>query len=127
MRTASRLCWVLAAAPACGAPPEACDTHGPASDCWAPDPGVAGPYAVGVTTLELVDDSRTEPDGSPRPLKVEVWYPAVAASRSAPRDVYSFEREAPPDLQATFAGSGIDLPAQDAARDAEPERSGGPY
>ena len=38
-----------------------------------------GPYAVGVRTIQLTDESRTE-DGGPRKLQTEVWYPAVAST-----------------------------------------------
>ncbi|HXF51156.1 MAG TPA: dienelactone hydrolase family protein [Dehalococcoidia bacterium] len=61
-----------------------------------------GPYAVGVTTLELVDERRsTEPNGDvpgspPRKLTVEVWYPASANGSSAEtRDAPLDDRGAP--------------------------------
>jgi predicted dienelactone hydrolase len=43
----------------------------------APDPGAAGPYAVGHTSFTIVDSSRdvTSPFGG-RPVFVSVWYPA---------------------------------------------------
>ena len=111
---------------ACGAAPVPCDTEGPASPCHAPDPGAPGPYAVGVTTVTLTDDSREEPEGGPRILKVEVWYPAVEASRDAPRDAYRMEAEAPADLVGQLTGTDLGF-AHDAARDADPERAGAPY
>ena len=35
-----------------------------------------GPFAVGVRTIQLTDESRQE-DGAPRQLQTEVWYPAL--------------------------------------------------
>lgn len=62
----------------------------------------SGPYAVGVTTLDLVDERRsTEPNGdvpgSPtRKLTVEVWYPASAGGASPEtRDAPVDARDAP--------------------------------
>lgn len=46
------------------------------------NPEQPGPYAVGVTTLQMQDDSRTDPLlQAPRPLLVEVWYPAAESAR----------------------------------------------
>ena len=39
-----------------------------------------GPFAVGVRTIQLTDDSRQE-DGAPRQLQTEVWYPAAATGK----------------------------------------------
>ena len=39
-----------------------------------------GPYAVGVRTIQLTDESRQE-DGAPRQLQTEVWYPAAATGK----------------------------------------------
>ena len=40
----------------------------------------AGPFAVGVTTLQLDDHARTDPEsGGPRRLQTEIWYPADPA------------------------------------------------
>jgi predicted dienelactone hydrolase len=43
-----------------------------------PDPLVTGPYPVGVTRVELYDESRD------RTLVTEVWYPAAEAARDLP-------------------------------------------
>jgi dienelactone hydrolase len=49
-----------------------------------------GPFPVGVTSLQLDDQSRTDPElGVPRPLRTEIWYPAVDAARSMPKNLYS--------------------------------------
>lgn len=51
-----------------------------------PDPSKPGPYAVGVTTMMLVDHSRTgvATEGGPRSLMTEIWYPATDDSRGLP-------------------------------------------
>jgi predicted dienelactone hydrolase len=43
---------------------------------------------VGVRTFELLDSSRRKPDGSPRRLLTEVWYPAGPEARELPFDAY---------------------------------------
>lgn len=51
-----------------------------------PDPEKPGPYPVGVTTLMLVDHSRTDvaTDNGPRSLLTEIWYPATDETRGLP-------------------------------------------
>merc|ERR1712166_1008483 len=50
----------------------------------------AGPFEVGVTTMQFEDTSRTDPtSGSFRRLQTEIWYPAAAEAASLPRNVYS--------------------------------------
>ena len=57
----------------------------PAARAAAPPPAEPGPYPVGVTTLLLVDHSRTCPaTGGPRPLMTEIWYPATDNAASLP-------------------------------------------
>jgi len=82
---------------------------------------------VGVTTWELEDTSRLDDMGVPRPLRVEVWYPATAASAALPRDEYDLRDEAPPELTATLSGVEVTALAQDAARDVEVDLSAAPY
>lgn len=51
----------------------------------AEGPEKPGPFPVGVTTIRMQDDSRTDPLlNAPRPLLVEVWYPAAESARNAP-------------------------------------------
>lgn len=51
---------------------------------WAGSPEDPGPYPVGVTTLQMEDSSRTDASlNGPRPLLVEVWYPAADSARGA--------------------------------------------
>jgi len=49
-----------------------------------------GPYPVGVTTVEFVDKSRTDPGdpSEPRRLQTEIWYPA-ASSENLPKNKFS--------------------------------------
>jgi len=53
--------------------------------------GTFGPYRVGVTTLALADDARTNVAGTgPRPVVTEVYYPTTdALTAGVPRDVVS--------------------------------------
>ncbi|MBZ5609537.1 MAG: hypothetical protein LAP38_14845 [Acidobacteriia bacterium] len=49
-----------------------------------------GPYPVGVTSLQLDDASRPDAElNGPRPLRTEIWYPAVDAARGMPKNKYS--------------------------------------
>jgi len=48
-----------------------------------------GPYPVGVTTIQFDDHSRTDPDGGPRGLQTEIWYPATQDSKMLPLNRYS--------------------------------------
>lgn len=50
---------------------------------FAGSPEAPGPYAVGVTTLQLQDETRIDPVlQAPRPLLVEIWYPAAETARN---------------------------------------------
>ena len=50
-----------------------------------------GPYPIGVTTMQLDDHSRTDPDETSacRRLQTEVWYPAAHEARHAPKNLFS--------------------------------------
>ena len=66
----------------------------PAGPDAAPIPSALGPYPVGVRTLEFVDESRVTPGRTePRKLVVEVWYPAVEATRDQPPHSYGLYDE----------------------------------
>jgi len=57
------------------------------ADTELPDPAKPGPYPVGVTTMLLVDHSRTDANiGGPRSLMTEIWYPATDDSRGLPKN-----------------------------------------
>ncbi len=48
----------------------------------AASPESPGPYPVGVTTIQMQDESRMDPVlNAPRPLLVEIWYPAADSAR----------------------------------------------
>lgn len=50
----------------------------------------AGPFQVGVTTIQFDDASRKDPtSGGPRRLQTEIWYPAAASAAELPRNKYS--------------------------------------
>lgn len=99
----------------------------------APELAARGEYAVGVRTLELVDDARVDvlnangENPAPlydRPLEVVVWYPAVLADGQEEIVVYeeTLGRADDPNsplIPFTFTGR--------AARDAEPNPADGPY
>src|SRR4029453_210756 len=70
---ASLFCVLLFVA-ACGGDPS---FKGGANSA-APDPLLAGPYPVGVTTITFVDPARD------RPLRTEIWYPAGESARGLP-------------------------------------------
>ncbi len=53
------------------------------------NPEQMGPYPVGVTTMQLDDASRPDGDLGPRPLRTEIWYPAIDAAKSMPKNLYS--------------------------------------
>lgn len=81
----------------------------------APDPAQTGSYAVGVTRIELRDESRG------RTLLTEIWYPADESARGAapsPPGEYL-----PPDLAFLADGATLDLVA---VREA-PIAPGGPF
>jgi len=61
-----------------------------ACDSVHPVTGAApGPFPVGVTTVQLDDHSRKDPDGGPRSLQTEIWYPAADEAREVPSNKYS--------------------------------------
>lgn len=94
-----------------------------ANPCRAVDPVEEGPFEVGVTTWELEDPTRVNDDGAPRRLRVEIWYPAHGGGAT---DEYNLVAEAPAELSARLAGVDARF-AQDASRDAPPDRTGAPY
>jgi predicted dienelactone hydrolase len=53
------------------------------------NPEQPGPYPVGVTSMQFDDKARPDPELGPRPLRTEIWYPAVDAARSMPKNKYS--------------------------------------
>eukprot|EP00930_Biecheleria_cincta_P003259 TRINITY_DN104182_c0_g1_i1.p1 TRINITY_DN104182_c0_g1~~TRINITY_DN104182_c0_g1_i1.p1 ORF type:complete len:460 (-),score=54.30 TRINITY_DN104182_c0_g1_i1:237-1460(-) len=45
-----------------------------------------GPFPVGVTTVQFDDHSRSDPEGGPRSLQTEIWYPAADEASKFPRN-----------------------------------------
>lgn len=54
------------------------------------DPEQLGAYPVGVTSMQLDDHGRVDPEtGGPRQLLTEIWYPAIDSARDMPVNKYS--------------------------------------
>src|ERR1700677_3762337 len=53
------------------------------------NPEQIGPYPVGVTSIQFDDASRPDAELGARPLRTEIWYPAIDASRGMPKNLYS--------------------------------------
>lgn len=127
-----RSCLLLAlVASACSAPvpppPEDLLPFEEASATAAPDPTKPGPYPVGVRTVTFEDTGRRKPDGSPRLLVTEIWYPAVQATRGQPTVDYDIFQVFTPEQQASIGAGTIPLLKTVAVRDAEPARAHGKF
>ncbi len=104
----------------------------PAGPDAAPDPMQPGPFQVGVRTVTLVDESRPDPDtGAPRTLLTEVWYPAEQAAADGPFWSYDAKAEVTPeslgDKYEAFMAADLPLVTTNTVRDAELDRTHGPY
>ena len=99
----------------------------PASPTASPDPSVPGPFPVGVRTVTYQDLDRKQPDGTPRTLVTEIWYPAVQATRGKPGVSYDVRTVFTPEQQAALAGVSLDPLPTAAVRDAPPARDHGPF
>ena len=99
----------------------------PASATASPDPSVPGPFPVGVRTVTWLDQDRRKPDGSPRLLVTEVWYPATQGTRGKPGATYDVRSVLTPEQQALLAGVSLDPLRTAAVRDAPPARDHGPF
>ena len=53
------------------------------------NPEQPGPYPVGVTSIQVDDPSRPDAELGARPLRTEIWYPSVDATRDMPKNKYS--------------------------------------
>lgn len=98
-----------------------------ASETATPDPAKMGPFAVGVRTVVYEDTGRRKPDGSPRLMKTEIWYPAVQSSRGQPTVTYDILEQFTPEQQAAIGVGTIPLLQTAAVRDAEPTRAHGKF
>ncbi len=98
-----------------------------ASPTAAPDPTKFGPYPVGVRTVTFEDTGRRKPDGTPRQLVTEIWYPAVQSSRGQPTVSYDIFSVFTAEQQAAIGAGTIPLLPTAAVRDAEPARAHGKF
>jgi predicted dienelactone hydrolase len=121
----------LVLAAACGtptpAPPVDVLPFAEASATNAPDPTKFGPYPVGVRTVTYEDTGRRKPDGTPRQLVTEIWYPAVQSTRGQPTVSYDILQVFTPEQQAAIGTGTIPLLQTAAVRDAEPARAHGKF
>jgi predicted dienelactone hydrolase len=97
----------------------------PASANAAPMPSQPGPFPVGVRTIEIFDTGRPKPDGSPRRLLTEVWYPATQDTRGQPTVSYDLKSYFTPEQQAQLAS--LPLLQTTAVRDAKVATGHGPF
>lgn len=93
----------------------------------APDPAKFGPYPVGVRTVTYEDTGRRKPDGTPRKLVTEIWYPAVQSTRGQPTVSYDIFQVFTPEQQASIGVGTIPLLQTAAVRDAQPARLHGKF
>jgi predicted dienelactone hydrolase len=99
----------------------------PAGPTAAPDPSKPGPFAVGVRTVDYVDASRTQPDGGPRRLVTEIWYPAGESARGKPGATYDLLSLATDAQRAQLAGMQVPILHTFGVRDAAPRTDRGPF
>jgi predicted dienelactone hydrolase len=113
----------------CGAPkpPEDPLPFPPAGPDAAPDPGAMGPFQVGVRTIEILDTGRRNPDGSPRKLVTEIWYPATQATKGMAGAAYDIKDVFTDAQKVMLAGASVPVLQTTAVRDAPPAASHGPF
>jgi predicted dienelactone hydrolase len=98
----------------------------PASASTVPDPAKMGPFQVGVRTIEIFDSGRPKPDGSPRRLLTEVWYPATQDTAGQPTVDYDPREYLTPE-QVAMAGATVPVLHTRAVRDAKVASDHGPF
>lgn len=113
---------------ACGPAPMAVDplpfpAAGPGA---APTPSQPGPFPVGVRTVTYQDRRRPKPDGTPRLLVTEIWYPATQDTRGQPGVSYDVRERFTEEQLKVFPAS-VPLLQTSAVRDATPAKSHGPF
>jgi predicted dienelactone hydrolase len=86
------------------------------------DPGVDGPWPVGVRTVMLTIGSR-------QTMPVEVWYPAVPGSEAGkPKVVYDLAQWLPPEAIKQMPASAVPVPREcNCYRDLPIDQEHGPY
>ncbi len=93
----------------------------------APDPTKFGPYPVGVRTVVYEDTGRRKPDGTPRQLVTEIWYPAVQSTRGQPTVSYDIFSVFTPEQKVSIGEGVIPVLQTAAVRDAQPARLHGKF
>ncbi|HOH75642.1 MAG TPA: CocE/NonD family hydrolase [Myxococcota bacterium] len=91
----------------------------------APDPMSFGPFPVGIRQFVYYDpnpDNNNE-DGSPRKLKIDVWFPTTEEFRGGDPFIYDVKEECGPDVLEKYEGVEIGRFPVDAVLDA-PVRHG---
>lgn len=108
-------------------PPAAVDPlpFEPAGPNATPDPAKLGPFPVGVRTVTHEDRRRPKPDGSPRLLLTEIWYPATQDTRGKPTVSYDIRERFTEEQKAALVN--VPLLETPAVRDATPAKSHGPF
>ncbi|MBI3185422.1 MAG: alpha/beta hydrolase [Myxococcales bacterium] len=77
--------------------------------------------------MRIEDSGRRKPDGTPRVLVIEVWYPALQASRGGPGETYDVKSLLTDEQRARVADAQVPVLETAAVRDAPPSRVHGPY
>lgn len=98
-----------------------------ASSTASPDPAQFGPYPVGVRTVTYEDTGRRKPDGTPRQLVTEIWYPAVQTARGQDTVHYDVVTLFTAQQQADIGEQTVPLLETLAVRDATPARAHGAF
>lgn len=98
----------------------------PAGPTASPEPSKPGPFPVGVRTVTYEDRRRLKPDGRPRLLVTEIWYPATQATRGKPGVSYDV-RERFTEEQRAMLPASVPILETEAVRDAPPARTHGPF
>ncbi len=115
---------LLACGPAKPVDPLPFEAAGPNA---APDPTQPGPYPVGVRTVTYEDTGRRKPDGTPRILVTEIWYPAVQSSRGGEGVNYDITSLLTDEQRANLGGVEVPILKTSAVRDAAPAKTHGPF
>jgi predicted dienelactone hydrolase len=94
----------------------------------APNPAAPGPFQVGVRTVTYEDRRRPKPDGTPRLLVTEIWYPATQDTKGQPTVSYDIKERFTDEQRAMLVAAGdVPLLETSAVRDAPPAQSHGPF
>lgn len=104
----------------------------PAGPDSAPDPMLWGPFPVGVTTVDFFDETRPKDDGSPRMIRVEIWYPATQKFKDGPFWSVDFKMEMqdapiPQEHKDNVMNTSIEPIVTPSVRDADIDTGHGPY